>query len=53
MSVPDTDYQCPNRNIYVSEVWTLLKNYSKKLGYIYIYLLKLVTFVYTLDFLDL
>ena len=25
---------CPSRNIYISEIWILLKTFSKKLGYI-------------------
>ena len=46
MSVPETDWQCPNRFIRISEVWILLKTYSQKLG---VYLLKLVNHVYALD----
>ena len=46
MSVPETDWECPNRFIRISEVWILLKTYSQKLG---VYLLKLVNHVYALD----
>ena len=36
MYVPESDYQCPNWNMHTSKIWILLKNYSKKLGYILI-----------------
>ena len=34
MPVPETDYQCHNRNICITETRILLKTYSQKLGYI-------------------
>ena len=46
MPVSVTDQQCPNRNIYISEIRILLKTNSQKLGYI---LTKLVTLVNTLN----
>ena len=39
MSVPETEQQCPNRNIYISEIRILLKTYSQNLGYIHVTLL--------------
>ena len=44
-SVPETDKQCPPRNIHISQILTLIKTHSQKLGYI----LKLFALVYTLD----
>ena len=41
MPVSETDYQCSNKNTYISKIWALLKSDSKKLGYI----LKLVMLV--------
>ena len=36
MPNPEADYQCPNKNIYICEIWVWLKIYSQKLGYIHI-----------------
>ena len=37
MPIPETDYQWPRRNTYISEIWVLIKTHSQKL--------KLVTLV--------
>ena len=37
--------ECPNKNIYISEICVLLKTYSQKLCYA----LKLIILIYTLD----
>ena len=46
MPVPETDYQRPNKNIYISEIWVLLKTNYRKLGY----RLKLATIVYAMNY---
>ena len=45
MPASEADYQNTNRNIYISEILVLNKTHSEKFNY----MLKLVTFVYTLD----
>ena len=51
MPTPETDYQYHNRNIYISEIRSLLKTYSQK----YIYLLNLLKLyiAWIVMFLDL
>ena len=43
--VPKTGWWSPNRNIYIFEIWLLIKTYSQKLGYT----LKLVILVCSFD----
>ena len=45
MPIPETEKQCPNRNMNKAEILILLETHSQKLGHVS----KLVTLAYTLD----